>query len=42
MLKVGTKAPDFTLDQAGGHPVSLSQVLQGGHHVLLIFLRHLA
>ena len=35
------KAPDFTLDQVDGSPVRLSEILEGGRHVLLIFLRYL-
>jgi hypothetical protein len=46
--QVGTRAPDFTLPDAQGHPVRLSQVLQTGARaqggapgawVLLIFYR---
>ncbi len=42
MLKVGTRAPDFTLEQVNGSPISLSVPLREGRCVLLIFLRHLA
>ena len=37
----GSTAPDFTLTTADGLPVSLGDVLRGGHNVLLVFLRHL-
>ena len=41
MFGIGDKAPEFTLNTAGGEPVTLSDVLRDGHSVLLIFLRHL-
>jgi peroxiredoxin len=42
VLKEGSRAPDFTLDQVDDGPVRLSEVLSSGSHVLLIFLRHLS
>jgi peroxiredoxin len=41
MLREGSLAPDFTLHTVDGQPVSLSDALQGGRNVLLVFLRHL-
>ena len=41
LLKPGDTAPDFELHSVDGRSVSLSDVLQGGHNVLLVFLRHL-
>ena len=38
-LKVGQTAPDFTLTDTGGNPVTLSQLRQGHRAVLLIFYR---
>ena len=38
-LRVGQQAPDFTLSGADGNPVTLSQLRQGQHAVLLIFYR---
>ena len=34
-------APDFTLPDANGDPITLSKILGDGHIVILIFLRHL-
>jgi peroxiredoxin len=34
-------APDFTLPNANGEPVNLSLLLNEGHQVLVVFLRHL-
>jgi len=36
-LAVGTTAPDFTLSDEGGHPVTLSSLR--GHPVVLVFYR---
>ena len=41
MLKSGDPAPEFSLPTVDGQPVSLSDALRQGHHVLLVFLRHL-
>jgi len=41
MLEEGMTAPDFTLDQVEGKPITLSEVTGQGRNVLLIFLRHL-
>jgi hypothetical protein len=38
-LRVGQQAPDFTLASVDGNPVTLSQLRQGQHAVLLIFYR---
>jgi cytochrome oxidase Cu insertion factor (SCO1/SenC/PrrC family) len=38
-LRVGTQAPDFTLTDTTGTPVSLAQLRQGHRAVLLIFYR---
>ena len=38
-LRVGQKAPDFTLSDANGTPQTLSQLRQGKRAVLLIFYR---
>jgi peroxiredoxin len=42
MLKAGDKAPDVELVTAGGETVRLFDLLDSGHTVLLVFLRHLA
>ncbi len=34
-------APDFTLPDANGEPVTLSKVLDEGRRVMVVFLRHL-
>jgi hypothetical protein len=39
--KNGGPAPDFFLQTADGQSVSLGVALREGHHVLLVFLRHL-
>jgi len=41
VLKEGTKAPEFTLDQVAGEPVALHKLLATDHQVVLIFLRYL-
>jgi len=42
MLKPHSKqAPDFTLNNADGNPVTLSDILGSGQRVMLVFLRHL-
>lgn len=41
MIKEGRTAPDFTLDQVDGPPISLHSLLGQGHNVLLVFLRYL-
>lgn len=40
-LKVGQPAPEFTLPTVDGQTISLAELRQAGHHVLLVFLRHL-
>jgi peroxiredoxin len=40
-LKPKTKAPDFTLMIVEGKQITLSEALQSGQNVLLVFLRHL-
>ena len=39
MVNIGQQAPDFTLTDAQGNPVTLSQRLQGKRGVLLVFYR---
>ena len=41
MFNISDAAPNFTLPALDGPPVTLSDVLEGGHSALLIFLRHL-
>jgi hypothetical protein len=41
MLRVGTEAPDFSLESVAGRMMRLEEILAEGDHVLLIFLRHL-
>jgi peroxiredoxin len=41
MLKKGTRAPAFWLDQVDGEPIALGEVLGQGCHVVLVFLRYL-
>ena len=41
MIKEGTLAPGFSLDQVDGKPISLSEILKTDHKILLIFLRYL-
>ena len=41
MFGTGDEAPDFTIHSADDHLVSLSGILDEGHPVLLVFLRHL-
>ena len=36
-IKVGDKAPDFTLDDTSGQPVVLSKLLQQGPVILYFF-----
>lgn len=38
-LKVGDKAPDFTLPDTDGKPVSLSQLLSQGPVVLAFYVK---
>ena len=38
-LHVGQQAPEFTLTDSSGRPVSLAQLRHGDHAVLLIFYR---
>jgi len=40
-MKVGDKAPNFTLPAINGESVTLSDSLKSGENILLIFLRHL-
>lgn len=42
MLKEGSQAPDFTLEQVEDPPLTLSETVQKGYNVLLIFMRHLS
>ena len=35
------KAPEFTLPDASGNPITLSRVLDEGHTAMVVFLRHL-
>ena len=41
MIQEGTIAPEFSLDQLDGNPISLSEALKPDHKILLIFLRYL-
>ena len=41
MLKPGDKAPDLRLETFEGQGVDLADIRRNGHHVLLVFLRHL-
>lgn len=38
-LKVGDKAPDFTLPDTDGKPVTLSQLLQQGPVILAFYIK---
>ncbi len=38
-LKVGDKAPDFTLPDTEGHPVSLSTLLAKGPVILAFYVK---
>jgi peroxiredoxin len=38
-LHAGQRAPDFTLSDANGKPVNLSELLKNNRAVLLIFYR---
>ena len=38
-LKVGDKAPDFTLPDTEGKPVTLSKLLQGGPVILAFYIK---
>ena len=40
-LKLHSPAPNFSLPSTEGETVTLSEVMKNGHHVLLVFLRHL-
>ena len=40
-MKINTSAPAFTLKNSHNEPVTLSEILNDGNHVLLVFLRHL-
>jgi len=40
-LKTQTPAPDFSLQSTTGEQISISEACKSGHHILLIFLRHL-
>lgn len=40
-MKVNSPAPKFILKNSQDDPISLSEILDGGQHVLLVFLRHL-
>jgi len=41
MIQEGALAPEFSLDQVDGKPISLSKALKPDHKILLIFLRYL-
>ncbi len=41
MIQEGTLAPEFSLDQVDGKPISLNDALKPDHKILLIFLRYL-
>lgn len=41
MIREGTLAPDFTLDQVDGQPAALTDIVGQGHRALLVFLRYL-
>jgi peroxiredoxin Q/BCP len=38
-LKVGDKAPDFTLPDTDGKPVTLSKALEGGPVILAFYIK---
>ncbi len=38
-LKVGDRAPDFTLPDTDGNPVTLSKLLQGGPVILAFYVK---
>ena len=38
-LKVGDKAPDFTLPDTDGKPVTLSKILQRGPVILAFYIK---
>ena len=38
-LKVGEKAPDFTLPDTTGAPVTLSKLLEGGPVILAFYVK---
>lgn len=40
-LKTGDAAPDFKLTDVKGNSISLTGILDKGHRVILVFLRHL-
>lgn len=41
MLRIGDRLPETTFDSLDGRTVRLASVLDGAHHLLLVFLRHL-
>ncbi len=41
MFGIGDEAPEFAIPSADDDLVSLSEILDEGHVVLLVFLRHL-
>ena len=41
LVQTGDKAPDLFLQTLDGRPFSLSDTLDKGRNVLLVFLRHL-
>lgn len=41
LLRVGDKAPEFSLLTADGRPYTLADALGGGQHAVLFFMRHL-
>lgn len=38
-LKVGDRAPDFTLPDSDGHPVTLSKMLESGPVILAFYMK---
>ena len=40
-IEVGQPAPKFTTYTLESEPVTLDDLLHGGRHILLVFLRHL-
>jgi thioredoxin-dependent peroxiredoxin len=38
-LKVGDRAPDFTLPDTDGHPVTLSKLLERGPVILAFYVK---
>ena len=41
LLRTNDPAPQFSLVDVEGQPVSLQSLLAQGNHLLLVFLRHL-